>query len=184
MILGSCIAIFNLILNGRLKSSVLIKKGEIEGSFASSDETPAAIAEEYERLFGQGRRNLVRVSKSDELTGKILANHLFKVNTLVRIMTDIISIVRIIILKQGAYEECRQAVLQEMFKELFCHHVPGTEQLAASRMKLKAHYGQLLHLKKACIDASVDASSLALKVLRSIKCKVAQSFECLIAPMY
>lgn len=71
-----------------MKSSVLIKKGEVEGSFASSDETPAAIAEEYERLFGQGRRNLVRASKSDELTGKILANHLFEVN--IHIMTDII----------------------------------------------------------------------------------------------
>ena len=54
--------------------------------------------------------------------------------------------------------------MHEMFKELFCHCVSDTEQLSASRTKLRAHYGQLLHLKKPCIQANVDPRWLALKV--------------------
>lgn len=72
----------------RLKSGILIKKGEIEGSFTSSEETPAAIAEEYVKLFSNGRRSLVKNLKSDELTGKILANNLFKVNAPIHMVID------------------------------------------------------------------------------------------------
>ena len=63
----------------RLKSSLILKKGQVEGSFSSTDETPAAIAEAYETLFNQGRRNLVKDMRCDELKGKISACHMFKV---------------------------------------------------------------------------------------------------------
>ena len=66
-----------------MKSLALIKKSEVEGSFVSSDETPAAIAEEYEKLFSRGRRNLIKATKLDDLTGKVLANKIFKVYTVV-----------------------------------------------------------------------------------------------------
>ena len=58
---------------------MLIKKGEVEGSFTSGNETPAAIAEEYENLFSHGRRNLVRVKKWNDIQAKAIVNKMFKV---------------------------------------------------------------------------------------------------------
>ena len=78
-----------LVLNVyRLKSSVLIKKGEVEGSFTSSDETPSAIASEYDKLFSRGRRDLVKATRLDDLRGKLLANLMFKVVGYYTILTD------------------------------------------------------------------------------------------------
>ena len=64
-----------------------------------------------------------------------------------------------------SYMECRSAVLEELFKELFRHHGPDEDMaVAEAQMKL---YGQLLGLKHQQLSPSnFDCNQLTLKVRR------------------
>lgn len=65
---------------------------------------------------------------------------------------------------QIAYEECRIAVLRELFRDLFLHHGPD-EDTAVAEAQMR-FYGQLLGLKhpQLCAD-KFDCQELSLKVV-------------------